>query len=647
MNLVSPTSEAGPPAIARWVLANGELLLQVNEDRRRVSASRVFACEYRGLREWDDVKVDEPPSVAVPGLVVERALCDLGLDIFVPAAPSEAAPFCRLHLRCGGSFVPIVGMLRPGVDHCIVDERWFAFARADVEALESALGAALASAGSRITLAQVIRLRAASDLSLRWFPLSDGAGTSPEDSDATDWTKVVAVPPFPYQSRGMAWLSRLVREDVGGLLADEMGLGKTLQAIGLIAWRRQSSSAPCLVVTPTSLVENWRREFSKFAPHVPVLIHQGPTRTGAPSVLSATDCVVTTYDCMVRDEALFQAVSWDVVVLDEAQYIKNPRSLRARSAAALPRKVGIAVTGTPLENQLLDLWSIYRFAIPGLLGSQPAFERMVASDPRASDAVADAVSPFMLRRRLGDVRRDMPRRREIATAISLDAEQAAIYEKVRSEAVGAAGRAPSLASLSALRQYCGHPWLVAPREGDPVERSLKLQRLLDVLEVVKRQGERALVFAPFQALLDLLASVLARDLGAFARVIDGRTPVLDRQLLIDEFSSREGFDVLLLNPRAAGVGLNITAANHVIHFCPEWNPAVMDQATARAHRTGQEREVTVHRLYFADTVEEVMEDRLASKRDLIEDVVQDNDSDPLSPADIAAALNATPVGRHS
>lgn len=647
MNLVSPTSEAGPPVIARWLVSDGELLLQVNEDRRRVSASRIFACEHRGLREWDGVQVDVPPSVGVPGLLVERALCDLGLDVFVQAAPSEAVPVCRLHLRCGGSFIPIAGTLRPGVDHCIVDGRWFAFARADVDALESALGASLTDAMSRITLAQVVRLRADVELSLRWFPLSDGASACPGSADATDWSKVVAAPPFPYQSRGMAWLSRLVREDVGGLLADEMGLGKTLQAIGLIAWRRQSSSAPCLVVTPTSLVENWRREFLKFAPHVPVVIHQGPTRTGAPSVLTAAACVVTTYDCMVRDEALFQAVSWDVVILDEAQYIKNPRSLRARSAAALPREVGIAVTGTPLENQLLDLWSIFHFAIPRLLGSQPAFEQMIGSDPRASEAVGDVVSPFMLRRRLGDVRRDMPRRHEIATAISLDTEQAATYEKIRRDAVGAAGRAPSLASLAALRQYCGHPWLVMPREGDPVERSLKLQRLLDVLEVVKRQGERALIFAPFQALLDLLADVLARELGAVARVIDGRTPVIERQLLIDEFSSREGFDVLLLNPRAAGVGLNITAANHVIHFCPEWNPAVMDQATARAHRTGQQREVTVHRLYFADTVEEVMEDRLASKRFLIDKVVQDNDSDPLSPADIAAALNASPMGRYS
>jgi SNF2 family DNA or RNA helicase len=527
----------------------------------------------------------------------------------------------------------------------LIDGRWFAFARADVGALESILGDSLASATERITLAQIVRLKMASDLSLRWFRIADSAGALRETGNASEWANVLAVPPFPYQSRGLAWLARLVSEEVGGILADEMGLGKTLQAIGLIAWRRRADRGPCLVVTPTSLVENWRREFAKFAPQVPVLIHQGAARTGAPSVLSAAECVITTYDCMVRDEALFQAVAWDVVVLDEAQYIKSPGSLRARAAVALPRRVGVAMTGTPLENQILDLWSIFEFAVPGLLGGQAEFERMVDSEPRAREAVADTVSPFMLRRRLSEVKRDMPCRYEVVTPICLDSEQAAIYESIRRDAADKHSGAPSLASLTALRQYCGHPWLVSPQQGDPVACSLKLQRLLDLLEVVKRQGERALIFAPFQALLDLLSTVLARQLGALARVIDGRTPVAERQLMIDAFSNCPGFDVLLLNPRAAGVGLNITAANHVIHFCPEWNPAVMDQATARAHRTGQQRDVTVHRLYFADTVEEVMEDRLAAKRELIGEVVQDNDSEPLTPADIAAALNVSPLGR--
>jgi SNF2 family DNA or RNA helicase len=202
-----------------------------------------------------------------------------------------------------------------------------------------------------------------------------------------------------------------------------------------------------------------------------------------------------------------------------------------------------------------------------------------------------------------------------------------------------------LATLTKLRQFCGHPSLVAASAGDPVAASLKIQRLLDILDVVHHQGERALVFAPFQELLDLLSSVVRSRFSATAAVIDGRTPVAARQQLIDQFSACAGFDVLLLNPRAAGVGLNITAANHVVHFCPEWNPAVMDQATARSHRTGQERCVTVHRLYFANTVEEVMEGRLAAKRWLIGEVVHDNDSDPLTPADIAAALNATPLVR--
>jgi len=646
MTAPSPTSNASELERAEWVLSDEELVLQVGADIRPVSAARIFACEYRGVREWEGVRVDDSPSVAISGLRIERMLCDVGLDVFVPAAPSDHSPYCRPHLRCGRSVIAMPLHVRRSVDHCIVDSTWYAFAHDDVDSLETALGVPLVEAASRTSLAQVVRLRSASDLSIRWFPLTDETGATRDLNDHQCWNEVLAVAPFPYQRRGLAWLARLAEEDVGGLLADEMGLGKTLQAIGLVAWRRRLKKGPCLVVTPTSLVENWRREFAKFAPAIPVMIHQGATRTGSPSALAAAQCVITTYDCMVRDEALFHAVSWDVVVLDEAQYIKNPDSLRSRVAVSIPRQLGLAVTGTPLENRLLDLWSLFSFAIPGLLGGRAPFEQMVHADGHAGEAVADVVSPFMLRRRLADVRSDLPSRREVVTAISLEAEQAEAYESLRRNAIAGGSRKPSLATLTTLRQFCGHPWLVGRHEGDPVHASLKVQRLLDILEVVRQQSERALVFAPFQDLLDLLSSIVREQFGAAAQVIDGRTPVAARQEIIDSFSECRSFDILLLNPRAAGVGLNITAANHVVHFCPEWNPAVMDQATARSHRTGQERCVTVHRLYFADTVEDVMEARLATKRGLIGEVVQDNDADPLSPADIAAALNVTPLARH-
>ena len=606
-------------------------------------ATDIHAAEFKHVRKLGGFLINEGPSDALPHLRFQRGLATLLIKAMVPTAPTECSPFCRFALLSGDQEFPIEARVIRDRDHIVTGGRWIPFSSAEVSEIESLIGGSIAQAESGLTLRQLIRLRTNSPTNLEWLSADMLAESSAHDSDQSTHDLELRITPYPYQVRGIRWLNRLVSEGVGGVLADEMGLGKTLQAIAVVAANSATPSQPCLVVTTASLVENWRREFVRFAPKVKVRLHQGPERTGFPKVLAAADCVVTTYDCVVRDEALFGLVKWRVVFLDEAQYIKNPDSLRARAVRALARDAGIAITGTPLENRLLDLWAISEFANPGLLGDRTAFEMMTLQSTNPAMAVAEALSPFMLRRRVLDVRKDLPAKHEVVTAIMMSNEEAALYEQLRVETAQSCLGGPSFPALMKLRQFCAHPSLINSLASLTSMETRKLNRLIELLDAIAASNEKVLIFAPFKGALDLIARQVEARFSLYAAIVDGRTPVEARQQIIDAFQASRGFEVLLLNPRAAGVGLNITAANHVIHFCPEWNPAVVDQATARAYRSGQERTVTVYRLFYADTVEDVMEARLASKRELIAEAVLDNDAEPLRADELLRAMSISPV----
>ena len=609
------------------------------------SAADVHAAEFKGIRILHGHSVPMSPKEALPSLRFHRGYATLIIDVFSLPAPCLRRPRCEFRLMVGGTAHIVRAVQLKATDNVIIDGVWIAYSATEVGELEVVLGVDLPTAENQLSLAQIVKLRGTSGTQVRWHcePTDEDAKAQPATIDTHPEFPYLRLQPFPYQARGIRWLRHLCSEGVGGILADEMGLGKTLQAIAVIAENAAASRKPYLVVTTASLLENWRREFGRFAPQVRLRMHRGSERTGFPKVLSETDCVVTTYDCLVRDEALFQMIEWRTVFLDEAQFTKNPESLRSRAVRGLRRENGIAVTGTPLENRILDLWTLCDFALPGLLGERLAFELMVTTQPNAATLVGEAVSPFMLRRRILDVRKDLPSKHELITAISMSEQEAHQYELLRKETAVITGGRPSFGALMKLRQFCAHPSLVQCNSDVAQDGSLKIQRLLELLETIADRQEKALVFAPFHAALDLLATCVSGKFGISGDVIDGRMPIDERQRAIDQFHVVSGFQVLFLNPRAAGVGLNITAANHVIHFCPEWNPAVVDQATARAYRSGQTLPVSVHRLFYANTVEEVMERRLSSKRDLIEDAVLENDSDPLSASDLINALAASPI----
>jgi superfamily II DNA or RNA helicase len=449
----------------------------------------------------------------------------------------------------------------------------------------------------------------------------------------------------PYQQRGVAWLQRLSELGLGGVLADQMGLGKTVMAIALLASRTQDR--PHLVVCPTSVVGNWEREFARFAPDVPVVRHHGPDRAVTRRAFRPGTVVVTSYALLRRDIGLLEDVDWDVVVLDEAQQIKNPASKGARAARALEARTRIAMTGTPIENRLSELWAIVDVTNPGLLGSQRAFNERFAvpverwHDEHAASRLRQLVAPFVLRRLKSDpeVAVDLPPKQELTVACSLTREQASLYQAAIDNAFGGAGlgataferRGRILALLTALKQICNHPaqYLrdgVDPRTGlDRLEgRSGKLARATEVLGEVVDGDERALVFTQFREMGLLLSRHLGSTLGLpEVPFLHGGVPLNARDAMVARFQEDDDAPpILLVSLRAGGTGLNLTRASHVLHFDRWWNPAVEDQATDRAHRIGQTRTVTVHTLVTAGTIEDRIADLLDRKRRLADAVVE-------------------------
>jgi SNF2 family DNA or RNA helicase len=443
---------------------------------------------------------------------------------------------------------------------------------------------------------------------------------------------------FPYQARGVRWMRETIAHTGGLILADEMGLGKTLQIIALLMLEPPSRFAPALIICPTSLIANWVREISCFAADLSVLVHRGANRAGIYKDLQKTSVVITTYDTMVNDISIFSSFEWSWVICDEAQAIKNPDSNRRKAVVTIPRRRTIPMTGTPVENSLTDLWSLADFAIPGLLGPRHKFEAEYSDSVESAKAIGRFTDPVILKRRVVDVAGDLPERIDIDIPLELDEQLAAHYVDVRKKTLAKYPRAGALVATLQLQLVCAHPWLRCidgSDEGDTeVERTNgfslitpKMDRVLAILREAFFSDQKVIVFAIFNRIGDLIREAFTGFPNSYWGAINGSTPSDDRQLIVDNFSAYDGPGCLVLNPKAAGAGLNITAATVVVHFTPVWNPALEAQASARAHRRGQTRPVTVYRLFYKDTVEEVMIDRAQWKSELA------NESVPVSSRD--------------
>ncbi|GAA0522544.1 DEAD/DEAH box helicase [Saccharopolyspora spinosporotrichia] len=437
-----------------------------------------------------------------------------------------------------------------------------------------------------------------------------------------------------YQERGAAWLQMMAELGLGAVLADDMGLGKTLQTIALLADR--PGHRPHLVVCPTSVVDNWEREIRRFAPGLRVVRHHGTGRAATAEAFPPGAVVVTTYTLLRLDSPLLSEVDWDVVVLDEAQQIKNHTGQTAQAAARLRAAARVALTGTPVENRLAELWSIMHFANPGLLGRFPRFRDRFAvaierwRDPDATRRLRSVVAPFLLRRLKSEVATDLPAKVESVVSCALTDEQAELYratvrgmldEQGMGEGIARRGRILKL--LTALKQICNHPAHFLRQPGPLHGRSGKLERTAEMLSEVVAAGDRALVFTQYRVMGELLAGHLAAELELPAvPFLHGGVSAARRSRMVEEFQhSDDAAPVLVVSLKAGGTGLNLTRATHVVHYDRWWNPAVEDQATDRAHRIGQTRGVHVHKLVTHGTLEERIADLLDCKRGLADAVV--------------------------
>ena len=620
-------------------LQNGTIVASGPDGDFSPTAEQIYTAVFEGSTPVTDGGLDAKDLL---NLGVRFSDTPATPTILISAEVSESKEpriRCTLGGRVGAATVPA------SADYVIINNTWFPLPYNTAAEYANLLRNAGISDPSSVNFGQYLEIQkhAASFLVEDRAAEQLAAGTLSAKIPSQQ-PHGLAATPYPYQQVGLQWLAFMARHGLGSLLADEMGLGKTLQVIALFLAEVEANRRPNLVVCPATLLENWRRELARFAPSLTTLVHAGPRRTGSVEDLRTPDVTVASYETMVGDISLFRALNWNVVALDEAQNIKNPDARRTRRAKEIPKRVGIAVTGTPVENRLKDLWSLCDFVLPGHLGILSEFEkRFPDTDPGATE-LEPLASGIMLRRRVRDVAADLPPRIDVPVALVMDARSAAAYEEIREEAAANAPDAPGLAALVHLRMFCAHPWTVGKlREvSSAVDCSPKLERSFEILDEIFDSKSKAIIFTSFNETADLLEREIARRFSVPTWKINGSVPVADRQPTVDQFAQVSGGAALVLNPKAAGVGLNITAANHVIHYNLEWNPAVEDQASARAYRRGQTRPVTVHRLFYADTVEEVINDRMTRKRALAEHAVVGTEGKADDLADILNALKRSP-----
>lgn len=615
------------------------------------------------------------PTPVVTDLVSHgaHALGEQGIGVLLPREWTAAAPSLRLRVSPG---TPATAENRAVGKSELVDFQW-ELALGDVVLTPEELAAMVAAKSDLVrlrgrwvqadaqTLARAARYVAQRQASgdrvivdlLKDLLTEDSRDLPIDEITATGWVQTlldtqsapesVPVPATvkavlrPYQKRGVDWLVFMSRIGLGAVLADDMGLGKTLQVLTLLAHEKlaqQNPELPTLLVCPMSVVGNWQREAAKFVPSLRVLVHHGPQRRRGAKFMDAarsSDVVITTYALLARDVAELKEQQWRRVVLDEAQHVKNSATTAARAARAIPAEHRLALTGTPVENRLDELRSILDFTNSGILGSQSMFRKRFAipiereQDAQAVARLRTVTAPFILRRVKTDpdVISDLPDKLEMTVRANLTAEQAALYRAVVEEMLtqikgedGISRKGAVLAALTKLKQVCNHPAHFL-HDGSSVlrrghHRSGKLGLIEDIVDSVLAEGEKVLLFTQFREFGDLVVPFLADRFGVDVPFLHGGVSKTRRDRMVEQFQSGDGPPIMALSLKAGGTGVNLTAANHVVHMDRWWNPAVENQATDRAFRIGQRKDVQVRKIVCVGTLEERIDTMIATKREL-------------------------------
>ncbi|MCX4219845.1 DEAD/DEAH box helicase [Pseudomonas sp. MCal1] len=620
----------------QWIRQENQIALRLPcGETVEPTALEIFQIVFQGITHYKSYEVENPklhlPDVTFSKIPAEVTLCISSESNIIKS---------ELGVSSTSEFIAI----STDSDQAIINSTWHPIHKSQFHTALAWLSSKNININSGLNIASLIDIRISED---QPFKVIDTV--SEKDFTPTyDGAHAIAIDGlnaklYEYQAIGVLHLQKNSQQGVGCVLADEMGLGKTLQIIALLQQEKNSLRGPSLIIAPATLIENWAREITQFAPNLEIQKHIGSDRAGITKKLGLCDITITSYETAIKDEILLASINWNIITLDEAQNIKNPHAQRTLAIKRLPCRVPIAVTGTPFENKLEDLWSICDFVLPGLLGDLDQFNIRFSDSAYGAENIAPIIAPLILRRMVSEVADDLPNKIDIPQALPMSTLLANKYEVIRTEILAEYGAAAGLVATSKLRMFCANPsmhpdWLV-----EPIQETPKYIRLIEILSEIFSRNEKALIFSTYQSVADLFIENLPKNFPTnFFRKIDGRTLVMERQLIVDEFFNFEGTGALFLNPKAAGSGLNITAANHVIHFNPEWNPALTAQASARAYRRKQKKPVTIHHLYYADTVEEVIRNTSLSKQTLAGQAVTGHQGE-IEPIVIADALNISPI----
>jgi len=424
---------------------------------------------------------------------------------------------------------------------------------------------------------------------------------------------------YDYQHTGYDWLRFYNNNRVGGILADQMGLGKTIQIISLVCNQVSESKKPNLIIVRSTLIHNWLNEFKKFTKQLNIYKHHGGDRRRVYDILKDKDVVITSYDLIAIDLPVLESIDWNLIVLDEAQDIRNPEAQRTKSIKKLKKNSGFAVTGTPIQNKLQDLWSIIDFTNPDYLGSRKDFISRYPNDFDDGSLIEPLVRPLILRRTLESSGKSLPERIDIPEFLEMNMQTRDLYENEKEIFRNSSVNNP-LPMLTKLRQLCTNSSII-DKDIYWDEDDIKCQRLIQICEEFISNNEKFLIFTSFTKSIEQLSELFKRKFNIPVYKIYGETDIDDRQNLIDRFTDDRGSGCMILNPAVGSAGLNIVCANHVIHYNLEWNPAVIDQASARSYRLGQEKNVTVHYLIYADSIESYIYDRLKQKKQMADDTI--------------------------
>lgn len=632
-----------------WIEHNGHLAIQTENGIYNPSFEELSNVFHGNLQDLSQVLIEAGnPVEYIPDLrisVISRALqCEL-------KTADENSICLNLFCQKKDDIFPIEVAEGKIIDHCLNGKTIFNII-GDIESIEDILAKSGIKSTGKISMQQYLKVVEIETFSDKKFFENnvDLSNLKTAISASIDVPPTLNAKLFEYQRVGYSWITQMIQETGGCILGDEMGLGKTMQVIATILELKRMGKLPVLVVAPVSLLANWKRECEKFAPSLNVHIHHGADRIGNYRNLLQFDVVVTAYSTVVNDIFMMKMINWSFVALDEAQNIKNPYSARTKACKSLNRDASIAVSGTPFENHMSDIWSLVDFVQPGLLGSLQSFNENISDDVYGGEKMEPILSPLMIRRLVADVAKDLPDKIVSTQPILMPEDEAQQYAEYLS-AINPEAEDGSfdLGCLTKLRMYCTHPALVDESLSvyNPSDISVKYQRFREIMDEIVFKKEKVIVFTSYKKMFDIFVNDVTKQYGIPVNTINGETPVEERQKIVDEFNNTTGSSALFLNPKAAGTGLNITGANHVIHYNLEWNPSLEDQSSARAYRRGQQKTVFIYRLYYEDTVEQVVNERIERKRDTAKVAVVGNSGENSDRQDIIRALQMLPSIRTS